>query len=160
MHWKRWRTNGDPMIVKPRGGMNKKSDFCELDDCFNAYHANGFCQMHLRRFSLYGDPYFTKRSPSQIKGAKYRKVKAADSPMADSKGLVYEHRLVMSRMLGRPLSSGENVHHINGDRFDNRPENLELWNTNQPSGQRIEDKIEFALDILRLYAPEHLKGDA
>lgn len=46
--------------------------------------------------------------------------------MAGSNGYVMEHRIVMARALGRPLSKDESVHHINGDRKDNRLSNLQL----------------------------------
>jgi hypothetical protein len=57
----------------------------------------------------------------------------------------------MERILGRSLRPGENVHHRNGVRDDNRPENLELWSTSQPSGQRVDDKIAWALEFLESY---------
>ncbi len=67
-----------------------------------------------------------------------------------------QHRFVMEEKLGRPLLPHENVHHINGVRHDNRIENLELWSTSQPPGQRVEDKVAWAKELLALYEPEAL----
>jgi hypothetical protein len=70
------------------------------------------------------------------------------------KGYVFEHRLVMSRHLGRPLLPHENVHHrsvgIEG-RSDNRLSQLELWTTAQPAGQRPEDVVAYSREMLALY---------
>lgn len=85
----------------------------------------------------------------------YLAIHMPDHHRANHQGYVLEHILVMEKKIGRRLLKGENVHHINGQKKDNRPENLELWSSSQPSGQRVEDKIKWAKEILKTYNAFH-----
>ncbi len=69
---------------------------------------------------------------------------------------VLEHIMVMEKTIGRELLPGETVHHKNGIRSDNRPENLELKASNHGMGQTIPDLVYWAKEILYRYEPEFL----
>lgn len=67
------------------------------------------------------------------------------------RGWVLEHRLVMEGVIGRYLSPDENVHHIDGDKLNNSPDNLELWLRRQPTGQRVEELVAWARQLIDQY---------
>lgn len=131
-----------------------KDQPCLVAGCVKLQRSKGYCNTHYQRWRDNGDPLVVRIAPAgsgtvDIQG--YRVVSAIGHPNAQRTGKIKEHRLVMSQMLGRPLLPTENVHHRNGDRLDNRPENLELWVTAQPCGQRIPDLVGFAKEILARY---------
>lgn len=150
-HYNRWRKYGDPLALRP---LPQKYKTCSIEGCTNPAAARGWCGNHWRAWRKYGDPLIRKhRSPGEgtINDQGYYLVRLPDHPNANVNGYIHEHRLVYSEYLGRPLLPNENVHHKNGDRQDNRLENLELWVTMQPSGQRPEDLLRWAREIIALY---------
>lgn len=106
------------------------------------------------------DSPFKKRRNGEgtIDSSGYKTISKKGHPNAmDEKGRIREHIFIMSEFLKRPLTKNQSVHHKNGIRDDNRIENLELWHKGQPPGQRLQDKIEWAIDFLKNYGYKVVK---
>ena len=105
------------------------------------------------RAALRGEDHPSWKGGTHLDGG-YIMQQATDHPRANRGGYVYQHILVMEAKLGRYLRPGENVHHKNGIRTDNSPGNLELWARAQPAGQRVEDLVAWARELIERYGEE------
>ena len=104
-------------------------------------------------------PRVTEHKPRRGKEGYLEIWVAPDDPLAEMRnrrGLILHHRYVMAQHLGRVLQPNEDVHHKNGDRADNRLDNLELWTIDHPRGQRVEDKLEWAIRFVHRHSPDRL----
>jgi hypothetical protein len=145
MHRWRMRAKGDPGPVGHlhRGRTAQPDVKCKVDECYRITRGgrDGYCRLHSARLErgLELGPAEPLRAPrgSGSSHDGYRRIYVPDGRR------VMEHVYVMEHHLGRELVPGENVHHRNGHRSDNRLENLELWLVMQPSGQRVEDLIAY-----------------
>lgn len=155
-HYRRVWLHGDVEADNRR-----KQQGCSVDGCKAAHVAKGYCQSHYRKLRLYGSPTGThpnarngRPQTRRITSEGYVVYYWPEHPNARKDGKIAEHTVVMSEKIGRPLRALENVHHKNGQRSDNRPENLELWRRMQPTGQRVTDLIEFAKEVLSEYGED------
>lgn len=138
---------------------------CSVPGCERRMNARGLCQTHVTRLRVNGDvqadvPIREVEGIGYINGGyRFVPVPRGLRHLTGGETPVPEHRLIMAVFLGRALETDEVVHHRNGARGDNRIENLELWSVAQPKGQRTEDKVEFAVEMLRRYRPDLLRLD-
>lgn len=154
-HYEKFLRYGDPLAYAPK----RTAVPCSVDGCEKPSLSRGLCKTHYGAWHRHGDPtkrseQFLKRHQELIDDQGYVQVFAPDHPNSRKSNRLPKHRMVMSEFLGRPLRKNENVHHINGVKTDNRIENLELWVTSQPKGQRPQDLVAHAKKILKAYAEE------
>lgn len=151
-HYKRWRRYGDPLISK-RIQKYPIGTVCSVDGCDRKIKGRGFCKLHLDRYREYGEPGPAEKLTK--KGKERRSLGPGRTLNTEGyvilwrpamKKYVFEHREVMAEIVGRPLESFETVHHRNGVRDDNRPENLELWVTPPRKGQRVTDLVAWVVE--------------
>lgn len=147
LHAERVRSTGEP---GPLHSLNHL--LCSVEGCENPNYAKELCRGHYERLRAYGTTEPVKRVRHMREEGEVWVEKRNGYAFIKVNGKsIKQHKYVMEQHLGRSLRPGETVHHKNGVRDDNRLENLELWSTDQPAGQRVEDKIAWAIELLMKY---------
>jgi len=157
----------DSLCLKRQGGKNRRFVFITCGKCKQSRAVNfhnlikqmrrpfytGCCKKCADKFTWLeiGRPLPERR---KVNSNGYIKLWKPGNPMADIRGEVYEHRLVMSQVLGRPLKRWEHIHHKDANRSNNSPENLELVTTQQ--NQSMKDMIARIAQLEAILKQHHI----
>ncbi len=162
-HWRQERQGGQ--LNATIRHWERNTGKCEWQGCQREQEKRHLCGPHYerqRQGRYMGDPlgepaiYNTGADRVVAKGGyiEVRRPGHFGKQRPRGAGWHWEHRYVMECHLGRALREGENVHHINNLRDDNRLENLELWTSCQPAGSRVIDLLDWADEFITRYEPE------
>lgn len=151
-HYRRHRRGHD--MNRPWQHPIRADRFCSVGECDRPSEAKGLCQGHYGRKHAGRDLSTPWRRYGVFRRTNSDGYIALRGVMCGPGEYILEHRYMMANILGRALLPEETVHHKNGVKNDNRPENLELWSGSHPRGQRVEDLFQWAQEVVQLYAPQ------
>jgi hypothetical protein len=166
-HYEQLR-NGRELTEIFRGGPNLKGQPCvtcaKHGEARESYTTDGQCHTHAR-YRAGGDEDWERKIPPKAAGGEGHTDKFGYRIIQHEGRQRREHSVMAELLLGRALTPNENVHHVNGNRSDNRTDgpfvmdergrlrsgNLEVWSTAQPAGQEIGPKVTYSIEILAQY---------
>lgn len=141
--------------------MKKVRQICAFETCEKLVHSKSLCAGHRSQLDrnvelrpLSTRPRIRPVGDTRLTAQGYVQEKQPTHPNAQASGWIMQHIKVMSDYLERALYPNERVHHKNGIRDDNRIENLELWATDHPYGQRVSDLIPYWESMLSRYSSD------
>jgi hypothetical protein len=102
---------------------------CCIEGCMKPVDSHQMCAMHAQRVRRYGDPHYVTSEAQRRENNRVAQLARFDSVKPTTyrkRNGRHEHRVVAEQMLGRPLRRGEIVHHIDGNKHNNDPSNLQV----------------------------------
>lgn len=127
-----------PVQRRPGGTLNREKRLCSTE-----------CRSLFRRLDYQARHPDAEATRSVVRNGYVRVIIPGKNGMPSRE--TFEHRWVMEQHIGRELLPEETVHHRDGNRQHNAIENLELFSSRHGPGQRVIDKVDFAIDMLLTY---------
>jgi len=124
----------------------KEKQICSVDDCDDDTSKGGFgfCGKHAQRFRRYGDAYFvTSKEQSRINNRQAQLARIDDVKPSTYRKLFgrHEHRVIGEMIAGRKLLTNEHVHHMDGDKHNNDPANLQILTAEEHARLHAAEKV-------------------